>query len=93
MQSLHFQADQIDPWMLTFHLPLHRYLSVFAYQAIHAYDINPSKFLPVDDRLALLNLMFFPLRTLVGAEKIDEWLYLLCDVISLVTTKFCRTFG
>ena len=68
MQSLHFQADQIDPWMLTFHLPLHRYLSVFAYQAIYSYNISPSRFLPVDDELALSNLMFFPLRTLVGEE-------------------------
>jgi hypothetical protein len=79
MQSLHFQADQIDPWMLTFHLPLHRYLSVFAYQAIHGYNIHPSTFLPVDDELALSNLMFFPLRTLVGDEKNGECLYLLCD--------------
>ena len=70
----------VDTDLLFFHLPLHRYLSVFAYQAIHAYNINPSRFLPVDDELALSNLLFFPLRTLVGDDKEkNEWLYLLCD--------------
>ncbi len=66
MQSLNFQLNDIDPWKLTFHLPLHRYLSVFASNAVYKYNINPALFLPIDNQNLLLNLMFFPLRTIVS---------------------------
>ncbi|CAF5081550.1 unnamed protein product, partial [Rotaria sp. Silwood1] len=64
MQSLSFDRNRMDDWKLTFHLPLHRYLSVFAYNAIYQYNIDPSLFLPVDNENSLLNLMFYPLRTI-----------------------------
>lgn len=56
----------MDDWKLTFHLPLHRYLSVFAYNAIYQYNIDPSLFLPVNDEKTLLNIMYCPLRTIVS---------------------------
>jgi len=69
MQSLNFDLNHIDQWKLTFHLPLHRYLSVFAYNAIYKYDINPALFLPIDNQNILLNLIFHPLRTIVSREE------------------------
>jgi hypothetical protein len=69
IQWLHFDEDQMDPWKLTFHLPLHRYLSVFAYSAVSSHHLDTALFLPVDDEPALLNLMYFPLRTLVRSLR------------------------
>lgn len=77
MQSLHFQEDRMDSWKLSFNLPLHRYLSIFAHHAIYKYNINPSKFLPVHDENLMMNLLFFPLRTLVSSEmkRKRSWLF------------------
>ena len=69
LQSLNFDADNVDLWKLSFHLPLHRYLSVFAYNAIYKYHIDPVLFLPIDDQQALCNLIFHPLRTIVREKK------------------------
>jgi hypothetical protein len=66
MQSLNLDVNYIDQWKLTFHLPLHRYLSVFASNAIYKYYLDPGLFLPIDNQNILLNLMFFPLRTIVS---------------------------
>ncbi|CAF4813957.1 unnamed protein product, partial [Rotaria sp. Silwood1] len=76
MQSLSFDRNRMDDWKLTFHLPLHRYLSVFAYNAIYQYNIDPSLFLPVDNENSLLNLMFYPLRTICGYHEVlsNIWL-------------------
>ncbi len=68
MQSLNFDLNNNDPWKLTFHLPLHRYLSVFAYNAIYKYNIDPGLFLPTKDQDMLLSLMYYPLRTIVSEE-------------------------
>ena len=68
MQSLSFDLNNNDPWRLTFHLPLHRYLSVFAYNAIYRYNIDPELFLPIDNQDMLLSLMYHPLRTIVSEE-------------------------
>jgi len=65
MESLNFRLDNTDNWKLTFHLPLHRYLSVFAYNAIYKFNIDPALFLPTDNQNTLLKLMFYPLRTIV----------------------------
>lgn len=70
LQSLNFDADDADLWKLSFHLPLHRYLAVFAYNAIYKYHIDPALFLPIDDQQALCHLMFHPLRTIVSAKKV-----------------------
>ena len=69
LQSLNFDSNRTDPWKLSFHLPLHRYLAVFAYNAIHKYNIDPALFLPIDDQMALWNLIFHPLRTIVRVER------------------------
>ncbi|CAF1000100.1 unnamed protein product [Rotaria sordida] len=76
MQSLNFDINRMDDWKLTFHLPLHRYLSVFAYNTIYQYNIDPSLFLPVDNEKSLLNLMFYPLRTICGYYEVlsNIWL-------------------
>ncbi|CAF5173118.1 unnamed protein product, partial [Rotaria magnacalcarata] len=66
----------MDDWKLTFHLPLHRYLSVFAYNAIHQFNIDPSSFLPVNDQNTLLNLMFCPLRTICGYYEVLSSIWL-----------------
>ncbi|UJR15883.1 hypothetical protein I4U23_002808 [Adineta vaga] len=76
MQSLNFQIDNTDHWKLTFHLPLHRYLATFAYNAIYKYNIDPALFLPIDNQNMLLNLMFYPLRTITGYFEVlsNMWL-------------------
>ncbi|CAF4311703.1 unnamed protein product [Rotaria sp. Silwood2] len=76
MQSLNFDYNRMDDWKLTFHLPLHRYLSVFAYNAIYQYNIDASLFLPANDLNSLLNLMFYPLRTICGYYEVlsNIWL-------------------
>lgn len=76
LQSLNFDLENTNPSKLTFHLPLHRYLSVFIYNAVYKYDIHPSEFLPIDNQTALLNLIFHPLRTLAGYYEVlsNIWL-------------------
>jgi hypothetical protein len=94
LQSLNFDMNNIDPWKLTFHLPLHRYLSVFAYNAIFKYHIDPGLFLPIDNSNLMLNLMFHPLRTIVSRERETEeslgevWILFSVDIM-----KFYRIFG
>jgi hypothetical protein len=90
MHSLNFDLNNNDPWKLTFHLPLHRYLSVFAYNAIYKYNIDPALFLPIDNQNTLLNLMFYPLRTIVSEDKILNIISLLFSVDIM---KFYRIFG
>ncbi|CAF1683274.1 unnamed protein product [Rotaria magnacalcarata] len=76
LRSLSFDSKLMDDWKLTFHLPLHRYLSVFAYNAIHQFNIDPSSFLPVNDQNTLLNLMFCPLRTICGYYEVLSSIWL-----------------
>ena len=98
MQSLNFDINRIDPWKLTFHLPLHRYLSVFAYNAIYKYNIDPSLFLPVDDEICLLNLIFYPMRTIVSRLDENSFIdYCLFSffllTLSVGIMRFYRVFG
>ncbi|CAF0813761.1 unnamed protein product [Adineta ricciae] len=76
LESLNFQTDNADHWKLTFHLPLHRYLAMFAYNAIHKFNIDPASFLPTDNPTMLMNLMFHPLRTIAGYFEVlsNIWL-------------------
>ncbi|CAF0827696.1 unnamed protein product [Adineta steineri] len=76
LQSLNFQLNNTDHWKLSFHLPLHRYLSVFAYNAIYKFNIDPALFLPIHDQNTLLNFMFHPLRTICGYYEVlsNIWL-------------------
>lgn len=68
MQSLNFNAELMDHWNLTFHLPIHRYLSVFAFNAIYQYNMDPVLFLPTNNEENLLDLMYFPLRAIVSCS-------------------------
>ncbi|CAF0753954.1 unnamed protein product [Didymodactylos carnosus] len=64
------------PGRLTFHLPLHRYMSVFAHNAIYNYNVHPSTFLPITNQAKLFDLLFYPLKAVSGYHEILANLWL-----------------
>lgn len=47
---------------VTFHLPLHRYLSILTYTALHEQNADLKSLFPITDEDFLLNLLIHPLR-------------------------------
>ena len=70
-----FFSLQGDPYQVSFHLPLHRYYSVFMCQAVRAQGAQLSEVLPPQDLLHLI--MVHPLRLQVRCSSIVVFVFLL----------------
>ena len=66
LKMIFFLSFQLDPKRASFHLPLHRYFSVFVRQAVMAQDFTLEQLLPDTEFLTLL--MQHPLRVQVGQD-------------------------
>ena len=59
-QIEYFFSFQTDPYQVSFHIPLHRYLAAFTCQAVRAQGITLKEILPTNSLLQLI--MMHPLR-------------------------------
>lgn len=80
---------------VTFHIPLHRYLSVLIYLSINYQNGELKNLLPIEDESFLLNLAIFPLRIQVAKYEVFTntiWSHQNCNMQSQLDA-YCSIHG
>lgn len=91
-----FDINLIDTDRCTFHLPLHRYYSVFLNHAVANQDANLNELLPTDGE-ELKNFLAHPLQTLIASYHImsNMWFsfgpHIKTQALNYMHSQFCNS--
>ncbi|UXI22783.1 hypothetical protein NH340_JMT08726 [Sarcoptes scabiei] len=96
LEDISFKIDYLDLERCTFHLPLHRYFSIFMKQAICVHNMPIEELLP-RNRDRLLKIMAHPAQTLMATYQIISNLWhhfgpnIKTQALNYIQLNFCNS--
>ncbi|KAI2809956.1 E3 ubiquitin-protein ligase ubr3 [Blomia tropicalis] len=97
MSPLKLNVKEIDVERCSFHLPLHRYYSMFMHHAVTIQNVEVDILLPIDDQYKMKCLIVHPLQTLIAFQHISSGLWvnngiqIKTQAINYMQPHFCNS--